>query len=83
MIVSLSWLATAAFTEESGDAWKRSTPIPFFFSSLAFLLNGASILRLYALLSRSRSATIVFPFSLPFHTQVRVEIRDYGRGSHG
>jgi len=82
MIVSLSWLATAAFTEESGDAWKRSTPIPFFFSSLAFLLNGASILRLL-LRNAIETAAHVFPFSLPLDTQVRVEIRDYGRGSHG
>jgi hypothetical protein len=61
---------------------KRSIPIHFFFSSLAFPLNNASILRL---LSRNaiETAAHVFPFSLPFHTQVRVEIRDYGRGSHG
>jgi hypothetical protein len=61
---------------------KRSAPIPFFFSSLAFLLNGASILRLL-LRNAIETAAHVFAFSLSFHTQVRVEIRDYGRGSHG
>jgi hypothetical protein len=55
---------------------------PFFFSSLAFLLNNTSILRLL-LPNAIVTAAHVFPFGLPFHIQVRVEIRDYGRGSHG
>jgi hypothetical protein len=68
------WARGSSVYRAERRGMKRSTPIHFIFSSLAFLLNNASILRLL-LRNAIETTANVFPFGLPFHTQVRVEIR--------